>query len=110
MYRILTLNCNFLTFRAFIFSLYVCVFLLCQESFDMILATNPSYQMGVSQLGLMVKKFLVHSSNNAFSHHNLETTCHLWDYEIAYEYFLVKVDLIQMLYLNIYGCFVSAQW
>jgi hypothetical protein len=26
-----------------------CVFLLCQESFDMILMTNPSYQMGVSQ-------------------------------------------------------------
>jgi hypothetical protein len=35
---------------------------------------------------------------NAFSYHDLETTCYYWDYVIAYECFLAKADFIYMLY------------
>jgi hypothetical protein len=54
--------------------------------------------------------FLVQPSNNAFSFHNLETACYLWDCVIAYEYFLAKADFIYMLYPNVYDYFVSTQW
>jgi hypothetical protein len=33
-----------------------CVFLLHQESFNMILMTNPSYQMGVSHAGIVKRR------------------------------------------------------
>jgi hypothetical protein len=54
LYRIQNLICNNLTFRALTYGLYVCirVFLLHQESLDMILTTNLSYfEMGVLHSG-----------------------------------------------------------
>jgi hypothetical protein len=54
-YRIWTLNCNILIMRPFEFQLVcmcACAFLLYQESFDMILVTNPSSQPILSDGGV----------------------------------------------------------
>jgi hypothetical protein len=57
----------------------------------------------------MITNFSCASSNNAFSYHNLETTCYFLDYVIAYEYFLIKVDFIHMLYPIVYDYFIFTQ-
>jgi hypothetical protein len=51
LYQNLNQNCNILYSEHLIYGLYVCtcVFLLCQESFDMILINNPSFCDGVLQ-------------------------------------------------------------
>jgi hypothetical protein len=54
LYQNLNKNCNILYSEHLIYGLYVCtcVFLLHQESFDMILVNNPSLYDGVLQLVL----------------------------------------------------------
>jgi hypothetical protein len=39
----------------------------------------------------------------------MEIVSYLWDYAIAYEYFMAKADFIHMLFPNVYDYFISAQ-